>query len=283
MEDLLNVSMDKVRLVVDNPRSPMNPVSFQKNKERCDPARDSGSSIKNRWSSIPPPPFLVNSLDCVHPERHSLISSSTTANQKNDKIEIKGSLSMRIPVRLASPVVNNRKQMHHPSSAEVETSKTKITLRLPKGMPFKKKAATSKIMTLRIPVRRASPDVNHRKQLDPPSPTKVAMSKTKMMWSSPVRQASPVDGHRKGLPPLKKGTQAKMFVKRGSPVCDRRKGLPPLSPKHGSGTGINNVMMSTIGIPRPTLIRQPNQKSIHHDEASTDVVPPPPLGSVDSW
>jgi hypothetical protein len=141
LQSLLNVDVHKLRLVVDNPRSPMNPVSFQKNKERCGPARSS-SSIKNRWSSISPPPFPVNSLDCVHQDLQGLISSSTTENQKNDKIKIKSSLSMRIPVRLASPVVNNRKQIDRTSPTEEN-------------------------ITLRIPVRKASPVVTDRKGLPP--------------------------------------------------------------------------------------------------------------------
>jgi hypothetical protein len=232
--DLLNVDLYKLCLVADNPRSPSNPVSFRNSRsqtlsERSGPSGDSSSSIKSRWSSIPPP-YLVRSMDC-HQELHSFSSSMSTENRKSDKIggEISSSYPLRKPVRPTSPVVNNRKQI------EAATSKIRSTLRIPvrQASPVLPRIRS----TLRIPVRQASLIVNNRKGL-PPMKTGAgaATSKTRTTLQIPDRRASPVVNTRKGLPPSKKGA--------------------------GATASKTNMLKSTTGIPpRPTLIRQLGQKS----------------------
>jgi hypothetical protein len=263
---LLNVNVDELCLVADNPRSPSKPVSFRNGhsqtlSERLGASGDSSSSTKSRWSSIPPP-YLVRSMD-YHQERHSVCSSLTTENRKSDKIETKISSSspLRKPVRLPSPVVNDRKHIYQPSPIEAATSKTRSTLR--------------------IPVRHASPVVNSRKGLPPmktgaePSPIEAATPKTRSTLRIPVRQASPVVNNRKGLPPMKTGagaatsktkTTLQIPVRLASPVVNARKELPPSKKRAGETTEEVNVLKITTSIPprpspRPTLIRQLKQKS----------------------
>jgi hypothetical protein len=177
---LLSVKLDNVLLVVDNAKSPMNPVSFRNKRSSTGGHSHSNAALKNRWSSMPPcvddnnATNLKDSMDGmlsapVHMENetggngvtrvripnrqrsHNLIhqerrSFSSPIIRKREKVQ--RSRSLQVPVRQVSPVVTQRKRLDSPAEAEMAAN-TSTTKKMTK-------ADGARSRTLRIPIRRSS-------------------------------------------------------------------------------------------------------------------------------
>jgi hypothetical protein len=121
LHTLLGINIENFCLVVDNAKSPADPVSFR-NKPSRSGGGSSNDSVKSRWSSVQPSGShsIVGMLSSALrrksgetsgravppvriPTRQSSFSSPTV-EKREKKIEGSISCQLRIPVRQASPV-----------------------------------------------------------------------------------------------------------------------------------------------------------------------------------
>jgi hypothetical protein len=191
LHTLLSIKLDNVRLVVDNAKSPNDPVSFRK-KQSC--SGDYGSSTKNRWSSMPlcvevenkdtttlqitkcsnstdvklsspvhiksetsgngvtPVRVPIRQLSRVRIQKEGGSPPSSPATKKREKIKRSISCPVQIPVRSSSPLIAQRKRI----SVQDETRFNTTTSQTMTKGDIKSMTSNTGSRPIRIPVRRKS-------------------------------------------------------------------------------------------------------------------------------
>jgi hypothetical protein len=242
LHSLLGVKLDNFCLVVDNARSPTDPVSFRNQRSRS--GGDSSSSAKSRWSSLPPcvaerkditnlqdtscsssmvemlnsslrsksgetsgsgvpPPIRVLTRQLSRDRIFKQAGKNPTrspATKRKEKIKLRISAPLRVPVRSKSPVVTQRKRNNF---VKLSISGPPLGAVINKGSPIHIKGETSGngATTVPVPIRQLSHcRIQKEGKGSPSSPatkkTETAKRSTSCHLRIPVRHVSPSHRNR---------------------------------------------------------------------------------------
>jgi hypothetical protein len=203
LHTLLGVKLDNVCLVVDNARSPTDPVSFRK-KQSCSPG-DASNSAKSRWSSIQPCVEIVNK-DSKHlhdtncsPSMVELLRGPLRT--ESGETSSSGVPPVRIPIRQLSRD-RIHKERKSPTHSPITKRKEKIKLRI--SAPLR-------------PVRKGSFD----------SPVEAETSITKKMTLVDIQSVSSSSTHTHSRPTIRIPVR-----RRSSPTYAGHTGSPEQTRRH---------------------------------------------------
>jgi hypothetical protein len=183
LQTLLSNKLDNVRLVVDNAKSPSDPVSFR-NQRSCGYC---SSSTKNRWSSMPP---CVDVEDKKTTTLQIIKCSNSTDTKLSTPVHIKNEISgngvipvVRVPIRQPSRV---RIQKDGQSSSSSPATKRREKIKRSISCP------------MQIPVRRSSPlvTVTQRKQISVQDETRFNTTTSQTMTKGDIKSMTSNTGSR---------------------------------------------------------------------------------------